>query len=182
MANTTSNIMANVLLGGTGTKNTASEAGGRVRIKRGTVSSAAADAAGHLYPLARFKATDRLIAIYLNNTADAGWTDMNIGVYAGAADGLTTVGDWGSTDQTAVDADILVDGASLALASAGHDELLGTGSNAFAENLEGSMLWEMAGVASAPAADVQYDVVMESVANPAGGATLGFTILYTTGD
>lgn len=183
MANTRSDVMAN-RLAQPAVINSVRKQKQRVYSKRSVVVSVAGDGAGHLYVLDRFSAFDTILALYMNNTADAGWTDMNIGVYAGDADGQTSAGDWTVADQTLITScqDIIVDGANRAAASAGHDELFGTGTNGIAETLEGLPLWEMCATVSAkPKQGTQYDLVMQSVGDPAGGGTAVIVVLYGAG-
>lgn len=184
MANTRSDVMA-LRLGDPATLLSVRKSHGRVHMRRASAVSVAGDGVGHLYVLERFSAFDVLLFAYCNNTADAGWTDINVGVYAGDADGQTSAGDWTVADQTLITScqDIIVDGANRAAASAGHDELFGTGTNGIAENLEGLPLWEMcATVSTKPKGGTQYDLVAQSVGDPAGGGTMVWTFFYTAGD
>jgi len=177
MANSRSTLMAN-LLAKPITMNDVHEARGQVRVEIAEVVSIAGDAAGHLYVLTRLKATDRILAIFVQNTADAGWTDCNIGPWA--------AGDWVTADQVVVDADVLVDGLAL---TGARDDLedagsmpLGSGANALAPTLAWKAIWEVAGLAAAPDPGTQYDIVMQSIGDPAGGGTARFMFLVATGD
>lgn len=140
-----------------------------------TTTVAAADAAGRLYPLFRLPAQARILSLIPSNTADAGLTDCNVGVYPKT--------DWSLADGTTILADILCDGENLSaasFASAGPTSRLGKGTNGLAENLYMKPLWQVAGVAADPGPGVEYDIVMQSVGDPAG-CTMIWVITYTAG-
>ncbi len=177
MANTRSDFMTAVLT--PGLTNPVGVSGARKRYRRGSFPTLSAEAAGHIYPIFRVSAHDRIIKIECSNTADAGMTDLNIGVY--------NAGDWSVADQvlvTGTAADILVDGANRAAATTVPTNIFGTGTNAFAESLQGVPLWQQVGLAAAPTPGTQWDIalVAAGASNPAGGGTYVFEMEYLAGD
>ena len=174
MANTLNDIFTNNLA----TRrewNSIGVVGSQVLCQVSTTTVAAADAAGRLYPLFRLPAQARILNLAPSNTADAGLTDCNVGVYPKT--------NWSAGDGTAISADVLVDGESLAaasFASAGPTNRLGKGTNGLAENLYMKPLWQVAGVSADPGPGVEYDIVMQSVGDPAG-CTMIWVVLYTAG-
>lgn len=144
-----------------------------VQVSTTTIPST--DGAGRLYPLFRVPAQARIVSLIPSNTADAGLTDCNVGVYPKT--------DWSAGDGTAISVDCLCDGEDLHLASfasGGPANRLGKGTNGLAENLFMKPLWQVAGVSADPGAGVEYDIVMQSVGDPAG-CTLIWVITYTAG-
>jgi hypothetical protein len=146
----------------------------RKRVDVCRIASLAADAAGHLYRLTKLKAQDSIVSIKLMNDADAGFTDMNIGIWTPSS---TT------DDPVVVDADGLVDGYDATLAQLTPVEILGTGTGAGDPENFGLGLWAYCpgGPASDPG-DIQYEIVMQAVGNPAGSADVAIIIEYTAGD
>lgn len=176
MANTRSDLIANIIAG---TKNAVGTDGSRVRYRRAQFSTSAAEAANNLYPLFRASAADRIIDMNVSNTADAGMTDLNVGAY--------NIGDWSVADQAVVTGtveDRLVDGANRAAATTQPVNILGTGTNAFGEALQGTPLWQMLGLAAAPPPGTQYDIVLKAAgaSDPAGSATYVIESTYIAGD
>lgn len=176
MANTRSDIITNLLAG---TKNPVGADGSRERYRRCEFPTLAAEAANHLYPLFRVSAFDRILTLNVSNTADAGMTDLNLGAYV--------AGDWTVADQALVAGTIedrLVDGANRAAATTQPVNIWGTGTNSFAENLQGLPLWQVLGLSTAPAPGTQYDLVLKAAgaSNPAGGGVYVFEMDYVAGD
>jgi hypothetical protein len=175
MANTRSDFFTQLLARPMGF-NSIGSAGAVKRYRRGQVATTASEGAGHLYPVLRVSAFDRILKLEISNTADAGLTDLIIGAYV--------AGDWSVADQSlaASTADRLVDGANRAAATTVPVNVYGTGTNAFGEALQGKPLWEQLGIASAPAPGTVYDLVIQSVGDPAGGATLVVECEYIGND
>lgn len=176
MANTRSDLIANLLAG---TKNAVGTDGSRVRYRRASFSTSAAEALNNLYPLFRASAADRIIDLNVSNTADAGMVDLNVGAYV--------IGDWTVADQSLVSGtveDRLVDGANRAAATTQPVNIWGTGTNSFGEALQGLPLWQVLGLAAAPTPGTQYDIVLKAVgaSDPAGGGTYIFESTYIAGD
>ncbi len=163
MANARSDWFANVLAKPP-VMNSMGSSRAEVKTIRVEVATLVGHGAGHYYPLFRLPAQARLWSLKVSNTADAGLTDCNIGLYQKA--------DWTLADGVVIDEDILVDGANIAAASGVAVERLGAGTTAYAEGLEGKPLWQVAGVAADPGAGVEYDIALRSVGDPAGGATI----------
>jgi hypothetical protein len=145
---------------------------GRKRVKQIQVIPVVGDGAGHLYRLARMKAHDAITSIKIANSADAGLTDCNIGPWTPAADA--------STDPVTLSAnDALCDGLNIAAGAAIPAEVLGTGSDPAVTEF-GQRIFEMAGLTE-PANGTEYEIVMQSVGNPAG-CNVFVQIEYIAGD
>lgn len=179
MANTPSNLMSNIFAG---TKNATPVWGARARvIGPSVITSVVGDAANHLYPVFRVSCQWRLRSIKAQIVADAGWTDCDFNLYAGNAAGTLDAGDWTLADQIAIPSSRLSDANDFSSATAGADEILGFGASAYAEQHEGKRLWELVGLSADPG-NIMWDIVMQSIGNPAGGGTGVFTLTYTAGD
>lgn len=172
MSNTLSDTMTNIL---TGTKNPAGVDGGKKRYRRGKFVTLAAEAGGQLYPFLRVSAFDRILSLNASVVADAGFTDMNVGAYV--------AGDWRLADQALVSGtteDRLVDGVTGAVATTQPLNILGSGTNAFPDSLQGEPLWLALGLSTAPAPGTEYDLVAKAAgaSNPAGGGVYVFEVEY----
>ena len=150
---------------------------GRVRVKVCRFSTLVAEAAGHQYRLCEMKADDRPLSIKVWNSADAGMTGVDIGIFT------PEVGIVGTETLTAIDIDGLVDGATLSSAAAGVEHY-GAGTNAVPELVYGKSLWEacIAGPGSRPIVGTLYEIVASVAGNPAGGGDYSFLITYLAGD
>lgn len=170
MANTLSDLFANIL-SKPNVKNDSVLHGRPIWQAQAVILSANTDIAGQLYPLFRLSAFARLISLGFANTADAGWTSIEVGVWP--------KNDFTVSDGTAISATILV-GTTLDahLAQKGMKQVLGTGTGSYAPNLEGTPLWQQIGVSAAPAPGTEYDIVMTSVAQPSGGGTMVWRASY----
>lgn len=173
MANTLSDILGNALASPS-VPNDVRIDHGNLRVKVAEVAVAAADNDGHIYPLARFKATDRIIQAYLTNTAITSGTAYDLGVFA--------AGNWNDADQSAIDADCLFDGQSMATARDIWTNLIGAGTNAPNAGEFADPLWSQAGVAAEPEAGTRYDVALTGATVGSAAGTIQVAFLYVTGD
>lgn len=174
MANTRSDLITNLFAK---VANPLGQNGSRVRYRMAAVGTSSGHPANHLYVMFRVLATDRVISLNISNTADAGMTDLNVGAYV--------AGDWTLADQVVVPGtaeDRLVDGANRAAATTQPVNIWGTGTNAFAESLQGRPLWQQLGLAAPPQPGTEYDICIRSVGDPAGGGTYVAEMLYVAGD
>lgn len=173
MANTTSQLMTNNIAV-PHAFNSVVENHARVRRDVCRVTAVAGDGAGHLYRLTKMSALYAVQSVKLANGADAGFTDMNVGIYTPSSD---------TADPVAIDADGLVDGFDASSAQLTPLEILGTGTGAGDPADFGKALWEFApaGPATKPQAGTEYEIVVQSVGNPAGADAV-FIIEYTAGD
>lgn len=172
MAATESQLMTNIIADPV-VMNDVRQKHARQRVDICRVTAVSGDGAGHLYRLTKLKASDVVTSIKLINTADAGFTDMNVGIWTPSD---TT------DDPVVVDADGLVDGYDASSAQATPVEILGTGTGAGAETDFGKGLWEFCpgGPASDPG-QVEYEIVMQSVGDPAG-CDVVVLVEYVAGD
>lgn len=178
MANSRSDVMANVLANPP-VKNTTSRVGSRVRVKDVLVVLDNTEAAGHLVPLARFSAFDRILKVEIAHATLAGATDVNVGPW--------TAVDWTLGDGVALDADILVDGYTMNVATAnGHfvDMAVNAGAGQRTNAQLFRELWEDAGIASQLLANQirAIDLVVQFITDPGAAATIAFRITYVAGD
>lgn len=165
MANTRSDIITSLLATPPLMVNTMMF-GGRKKYARAEFPTLAAEAANHFYPLIRIPADWCIIKMEVSNTADAGMTDLDVGPYV--------AGNWNLADQAVITGSTLdkfVDGANRAAATTQPVNIWGTGTNSFAENLQGKPLWVQAGLATQPTPGTVWDIVLKAVgaSNPAGG-------------
>lgn len=179
MANSRSNLMANLLAG---TRNDVRLGHSRYRSRVITVTLDNTEAAGHLVPLYRFSLKDIIHQIWVSHPNIAGATDVNVGPW-------TSV-DWTLGDGTALDADILVDGYSMAVATTvgkWADMTVAGAAGGHTSTTIGRQLWEDAGYATEAAAYLAQplgtvDLVMQFVADPGAAATIKVKIDYSAGD
>jgi hypothetical protein len=135
-------------------------------------STLAAEGAGHIYRLAILDATDRVLSVRVVNTADAGMTTVDIGIWTPS----------GSTsDPVVVDLDGLAVDINLSGAQATPIEALGAGNTNQIDF--GKALWEYApgGPATQPAVGTKYEICAVPGGNPAGAGDYTFTIVYVSG-
>jgi hypothetical protein len=172
MAATESQIMTNRIADPI-TKTTVGENHARVRVDVCRLATLAADAAGHLYRLTQLRAHDRILSIQLVNTADAGMTTVDVGIFTPSDS---------TTDPVAIDDDGLVVDYDMSSAQATPVEILGTGLTNAADF--GKALWEYngGGPANEPTPGTEYEIVANPGGNPAGGGDYTFIIYYTAGD
>ena len=182
MANTLSDRMTNLLA-----RPVVLNPHEQVRFKRCSTAVAAADADARVYPVERFRATDRILALWVGNDAITAGTDWDLGLYV--------AGDWSTADQTVVDKDIYVDGVSMATArnvpidtaqilAGGIGSMLNLLGNApgggtITGILWARQLWQDAGL-SAQGAE-QYDLCWTANTVGSGAGTILTGILYATG-
>ena len=176
MANTVSQLMSN-LRASPVVMSSIGEDHGRKRAKICRFATVSADGAGHQYRLCEMKAHDRITSIKVWNSADAGMTGIDIGIFT------PEVAKVGTETLSAIDQDGLTDGQSLASAAVG-TELYGVGTNAVAEADYGKQLWEAApnGPADDPIVGTLYEIVAVVAGNPGGGGDYAFIFEYTAGD
>jgi hypothetical protein len=177
MANSRSDVMAN-LLATPMVRSGARLGHSRSRSKLITVTLDNTEAAGHIVPLARFGYLDVIHQIWCSHPNIAGATDVNVGVYAS--------GDWTVADQTVRDVDILVDGYSMAVATAvgkWADITVAGAAGGHTSSTIGRPLYLDAGRTEAQGqADGTYDVAMTFVTDPGAAATIKVLIDYSAGD
>lgn len=171
MANTPSDLMANIIASPQ-VKNDPHLHHGRVRVHRSEITVAVADAANHYYPIGRFKATDRILAVLVtHDDLGAGWANADLGVYP--ADDSWTAG----SEPTALDTDGLADNYDATL------EVLVPTLVAFPVVGDmGDPLWLLGAQSAAPAPNTEYDLAWKVISEPAAAGTLQTIILYTSGD
>jgi hypothetical protein len=172
MANLFSDLMTNLLADPT-VANEVGASHGRVRASVALVSVAAADDDGDIFFVERFKATDRILAVFCWNTAITAGTDYDLGFYEAEEHGSATT-------PTEVDHDAL--GAAIDMSSARDALSEADAAMGIVAGLVGKALWEMCAVAAAPDPPVQYDMALtaNTVGTVAGSILL--IILYTSGD
>lgn len=171
MANSRSDVMANVLANPP-VKNSVNRTGARVRVKDCVVVLDNTEAAGHIVPLARFQAGDRILKVEGRYPAFVGATDVDVGLYV--------AGDWTVADQAVVDQDILVSADSWA-AAVGIFTDLGTGAaGERAASATVNELWQDAGLTANDGR--QFDVALTFVTDPGAAGTAVVRITYVAGD
>jgi hypothetical protein len=184
MANTPSDLITNIYARPR-VLNKVSRAHGALYGAVATTAVLAADVDARIYPVVRLPADARIWALFVANSAIAGGTDYDLGVY--------NAGDWTQADQAAKDADILVDGISMATA---RDEMidpaqvlaaaigsifncLGQGTNAITGIQMFRELWEHAGDAAEPQAGTEYDLAWTANTVGTAAGTIKTAVLYT---
>ena len=171
MANSRSDVMAN-LLQNPQVKSSTSRVGSRVRVKDCVVVLDNTEGAGHIVPLARFHAGDRILKIEGRYPAFVGATDVDIGLYA--------AGDWTVADQTVVDQDILVSADNWTAAVAIFTDL---GTGAAGERAASATVNELWQDAALTANDGRlFDLAITFVADPGAAGTAVIRITYVAGD
>lgn len=180
MANNLSDLMVKLLSATRWMPSDAHVSHARTRTSLPVLSVLAADVAGEIYVLDRFKATDRIIGIDWNaSVSPTGLSEVDIGLYQ--------AGDWNTADQTVVDIDCYCDGHDAAAAepastAAKWNSLWGENIALATTPLLIKPCWEAAAVSAQPDRGTQYDLCMTSVADPTAAATLCFRITYLAGD
>jgi hypothetical protein len=163
--------MSNIL---SGTKNAPHDVHARERVSYFTVAVLDTDSDGRIYPLLRFKASDRIVRVLIVNTAITGGTDYDMGFY--------TAANWSVADGTAKDADILFDGQSMATARDVLTDLTGLGTNAVNAADYGKRVWQLAGDSTEPTPGTVYDLcLLANTVGSASGTIAGF-VEYQAGD
>jgi hypothetical protein len=177
MANSRSDVMANLLA--TPMVRSSARAGhSRSRSKLIVVTLDNTEAAGHIVPLARFGYADIIHQVWCSHPNIAGATDVNVGVYSS--------GDWTVADQAVKDVDILVDGYSMAVATAVGkwvDITVANAAGGHTSSTIGRPLYLDAGDTEAQGILAgTYDVAMTFVTDPGAAATIKVLIDYSAGD
>ena len=140
--------------------------GGRVRVKRASVSIANGDSANSTFRLARIKSNDSVIGVHIFNTALGGSCATDIGLYQTTGNGSAVV-----------DADAYASAVAISSAST-------TGVNVAWESASravskiGQRVWEDAGLTADP--QREYDIVATLTADSAAAGTLAVLIFYVT--
>lgn len=176
MANTRSGLMAN-LLAKPAVKNSVDVGRAGVYSVRARIALSGGEASGHIFPLARFKATDRMLAIYL------GRDDLATTAFS-AHLGLYTAGDWTVADQAVIDVDAYADALDLSTtATTTPVAILGSGAGSVIDGDQfARQLWEDAGAASEPTPGTEYDVCLTgaTITAPIAAAAATFIFLYAS--
>lgn len=177
MANSRSDVMAN-LLAVPMTRSNVRQGHSRLRSKLVIVTLDNTEAAGHIVPLARFGYRDIIHQVFCSHPNIAGATDVNVGVYSS--------GDWTVADQAVKDVDILVDGYSMAVATAVGkwiDITVAGAAGGHTATTIGRELYLDAGDTEAQGqAAGTYDVAMTFVTDPGAAATIKVRLVYSSGD
>lgn len=173
MANTTSDLMGN-LLASPIVPNFPRESGGALRWQRATLVVAGTEAIGHLFPIARLDARDRVRDILIGSTALGGTVTADFGVYVS--------GDWTVADQALKVVDVYANLVDLTVADLIPRSVLGSGAAANSAPNFWEQLWEDAGDVATPTPGVTYDLVMglTAVTGLVSG-TVQVVIEYTSG-